>query len=381
MKTAVWIYIFMFVAIFDLHAQYPMLSPFALSLGAAPSFIGFIMGMYSITHIPGNLIAGYGIDRYGSKIFIVSSMFGAGLLLLWQASIDSPMQLLVIRSISGFVLAFLSPACTALLASLAKNAIQQGNLMSGKGLVNTIASVASPAAGALLVASIGFAHSFTALGVFLIVAGVIALIFIRDVKIEPDSLADDERKTNRLSVPLNFYIFPLALSCSQGILFFELPLIPNQTVMTSGILFSIVSIGSLVTLSMLFLNRFSSIARNAWGGFFLALIFYGMAVKWPIELSISLFLIGMCKGVIYPAIATFLTSLSGRGQYGKVFAMLSIAYSIGAFIGPLLAGYTRETISPYFLAFLCLMVALVIVPFGKFISVPLFNISHSENKL
>src|SRR5699024_6998496 len=131
-------------------------------------------------------------------------MFRVGLLLLWQASIDSPMQLLVIRSISGFVLAFLSSAFIALLASLAINSIQQRNLMSGKRFVNTIASVASPAAGALLVASIGFAHSFTALGVFLIVAGVIALIFIRDVKIEPDSLADDERKTNRLSVPLNF---------------------------------------------------------------------------------------------------------------------------------------------------------------------------------
>ena len=47
MRTAIWLYLFMFVAFFDLHAQYPILSPFALSLGAAPSFIGLIMGVYS----------------------------------------------------------------------------------------------------------------------------------------------------------------------------------------------------------------------------------------------------------------------------------------------------------------------------------------------
>ncbi|GJM72738.1 hypothetical protein HMSSN036_49540 [Paenibacillus macerans] len=35
MKIAFWLYFFMFLAFFDLHAQYPILTPFALSLGAA----------------------------------------------------------------------------------------------------------------------------------------------------------------------------------------------------------------------------------------------------------------------------------------------------------------------------------------------------------
>ncbi|MEI0738788.1 hypothetical protein VQ056_22725 [Paenibacillus sp. JTLBN-2024] len=36
MKTAIWLYMFLFLAFFDLHAQYPILTPFAVSLGAAP---------------------------------------------------------------------------------------------------------------------------------------------------------------------------------------------------------------------------------------------------------------------------------------------------------------------------------------------------------
>ena len=117
MRTAIWLYLFMFVAFFDLHAQYPILSPFALSLGAAPSFIGLIMGVYSITHLPGNLIAGYGVDKYGSKMFIVFSLIVAGIILLFQSNVKDPWHLLYIRSISGFVLAFLSPACLSLACS------------------------------------------------------------------------------------------------------------------------------------------------------------------------------------------------------------------------------------------------------------------------
>jgi MFS family permease len=375
MKTAVWIYLFLFVAFFDLHAQFPMLSPFALSLGAAPSFIGLIMGIYSITHIPGNLIAGYGIDRYGSKLFIAISLIAAGALLLWQSQVTNPWQLLVIRSISGFILAFLSPACSALLAGLAKNLIQQGQLMSGKGLVQTLASVVSPAVGALLVAKIGFQSSFILLGIVLIAIGLAACFFIQDlprVQLEK-SVVEMPKSSFFASIPWTFYSIPLALSCSQGILFFELPLIPEQSIMTSGLLFSIVSIGALCTLSLLFLNRYSPALRNIIGIFALALIFYAMAVRWPLPFVVYLFLIGACKGLLYPAIATFLTSISKQGEYGKVFSMLSISYSVGAFLGPVLAGNFREILSPYYIAFLVLMLSSTLFPYGRFAVLPLFK--------
>lgn len=387
MKTAIWIYLFMFVALFDLHAQFPILSPFAISLGATPSFIGLIMGMYSITHVPGNLIAGYAVDRHGSKRFIIISLVGAGLLLLWQATITDPWQLLIIRSISGFILAFLSPACMTLLVSLAKNATQQGHFMSGNGLIHTIAAIVSPAAGAILVAKIGFSNAFVFLGGLLIVVGILAGFFIHDIKtlpkdknkratpyqqhvptIKTDNAEQEIFKSNNL---WGFYMLPLALSCSQGILFFELPLMPDQTLMASGILFSIVSLGSLLTLSMLFLNHYSSAVRNVLGGLILAMTYFGMAVNWPGPLEFYLFMIGACKGLLYPALATFLTGVAGRGQYGKVFAFLSVAYSIGAFFGPMLAGYLREFTSPYYIAFLVLMVALMFFPYGRFVTFPL----------
>jgi MFS family permease len=374
-KTAIWLYLFMFVAIFDLHAQYPILSPFALSLGAAPSFIGLILGVYSITHLPGNLIAGFGVDKYGSKTFIICSLIVAGIVLIFQSNVTNPWQLLAIRSISGFVLAFLSPACLSLLARLARDRIHQGKLMAGNGMVHTLASVVSPAAGAYLVAKLGFTTSFTVLGWGLIATGLLAIFGVKEQrvstagKMEPQHHAESLQERDSVPpIPWLFYSIPLALSCSQGILFFELPLLRESmgSILTSGILFSLVSLGALVTLSLLFLNRFSPLTRTVFGSIALAFVFFGMAVHWPIPLYASLFMLGMAKGIIYPAIASLLAGITSTSRYGRAFSLLSIAYSIGAFIGPVVAGHSRELVSPYFIAFFVLMLALVILPLRSF---------------
>ena len=366
MKTVMWLYLFIFVAFFDLHAQYPMLTPFAISLGAAPSFIGFIMGIYSLTHLPGNVLAGYSVDRYGSKPFIVLSLVAAGILLLLQSRVTDPWQLLAVRSASGFALAFLSPACLALLAKLAKDRVHQSKLMSGNGLVHTLASVVSPAAGALLVAKFGFTAAFAALGWGLIVTGILAIWGVKEAKpsVQLDETASASKESEAVpsgsgKLPWLVYGVPLALSCSQGILFFELPLhsAAQSSVMHTGILFSVVSLGALITLAMVFLNRVSPLLRTAFGTLALSFVFFGLAVDWPLPLPVSLLLVGMCKGVVFPALAALLASVTDERRYGRVFSVLSIAFSIGAFFGPIVAGQTREMISPFYIAFVVLMFA------------------------
>ncbi|GBG09954.1 MFS transporter [Paenibacillus agaridevorans] len=376
MKTALWLYLFLFVAFFDLHAQYPILTPFAISIGAAPSFIGLMMGMYSITHLPGNVLASYGVDRYGSRLFIVFSLLGAGVILLFQAYVTDPWQLLLLRSVSGFVLAFLSPACLSLLARLTNDITEQGKLMAGNGLVHTLASVVSPAAGAYLVAKIGFSTAFTILGWVLIGTAICALVFIKEINgklnrvppPEANSIGTAASPAQSLPIPWLIYLLPVAFSCAQGILSFELPLLAksHEAMMTTGLLFSVVSIGALITLSMLFLNRLSAFQRTLWGALSLALIYFGMAADVPLPLAVMLLFVGMAKGVILPALSTLLIELSGGTKYGRTFSVLSIAFSVGAFLGPMLAGQLRDQVSPYYIAFIALMLALALLPFYKF---------------
>ncbi|REE92880.1 MFS transporter [Paenibacillus taihuensis] len=378
---------FLFVAFFDLHAQYPILTPFAVSIGAAPSFIGLMMGLYSITHLPGNVIAGYSVDRYGSRLFIVFSLAAAGAILLLQSRVTDPWQLLTLRSISGFVLAFLSPACMSLLARITSDRIKQGKLMAGNGLVHTIASVVSPAAGAYLVAQIGFTTAFFVLGLILIVTAACAMFFIRDIPVTAQSAELASQLSAHMhahehgmrgkrgkqlkvtdepqSIPWLIYLLPVAMSCAQGILSFELPLMATskEAMMTTGLLFSIVSLGALLTLSMLFLNKLSPFLRSLWGAFMLALTYFAIAAGVPVPFMIMLFILGMAKGVIFPALSSLLIERSGGAKYGRTFSFLSVAFSVGAFMGPMLAGQLRNYISPYYIAFLALMIAVSVLPF------------------
>lgn len=391
MRMAIWLYLFLFVAFFDLHAQYPMLTPFAVSLGAAPSFIGLVMGMYSLTHLPGNLLAGYGVDRFGSRFFISASLVGAGVLLLLQSRVTDPWHLLYVRSVSGFVLAFLSPACLSLLAKLTRDHIKRGKLMAGNGLVHTVASVVSPAAGAYLAAKVGFAQSFALLGWGLLATGLLSLWFVRDPR--RDDNADVAADTAEVAsgatpaqtpvgatapaveaeegsagagprrFPWAVFLLPVAMAFAQGILSFELPLraISNEDggVLTTGILFSVVSLGALATLGLLFLQRYLPYSRCIVGVLLLALSYYGLASNWPVPMMALLFAVGMAKGVIFPAMTSFLLQLSGPARYGRTFSFMAIASSVGAFLGPVAAGAFRGHLSPFFLSFAILMLALL----------------------
>lgn len=374
MRTTIWLYLFIFIATFDLHAQFPILTPFALSLGAAPSFIGLMMGLYSITHIPGNLMASVWIDRYGSKIFIVISLIIAGILLLLQAFVTNPWQLLTIRGIAGFILAFLSPAALSMLASLSSNITTQGKHMAGNGVIHTIASVGSPAIGALLVAQLGFTIAFFILGIVLIVAGFCAVIFLANPQnkqkikrsselLQPSSpLLAETEGTTKINFPLRVYLIPVALSCAQGILSFEIPLRlqAQQSIMTTGLLFSILSVGSLITLSMLFMTKINPAIRTIYGALLLSILYYILAIDLNFPFIAVLLLIGVIKGIIFPALSHWLIVLSQGSRYGRTFSILSIAFSIGAFLGPMVAGQIREFVSPYLFAFLMLFIAVTI---------------------
>ncbi|WP_223067609.1 MFS transporter [Paenibacillus caui] len=369
MKIAIGLYFFMFIAFFDLHAQYPILTPFALSIGAAPAFIGWMMGIYALTHLPGNLLAGHGVDKHGSKRYIVFSLTSAGIVLLLQAHVTEPWQLLGLRSISGFVLAFLSPACLALLASLSKDTVTQGKLMAGHGVTHTLASVLSPAAGAFLVNMAGFSLTFQSLGWVLIAAGIIAMFTLRGQaafvqRQSAPALPAAGPKSILPEIPIYYYALPFGVACSQGILFFELPLHAGglNGILHTGIYFSILSLGSLVTLSMLFLHRYSPYLRALIGVLALALCFFALTMPGTVPMEASLFLMGMSKGVIFPAVSSMFIELSGGQRLGSVFSFQSIAMSLGSFLGPILAGQLHQKWSPYFLAFVLLMLLLILLP-------------------
>ncbi|MNG08201.1 hypothetical protein D3C84_915410 [compost metagenome] len=131
---------------------------------------------------------------------------------------------------------------------------------------------------------------------------------------------------------------------------------------STGVLLSLMSLGALATLSLMFLNRLSPAIRIAAALLAMALCFFTLAAFTAIPAGAVLFLLGASKGVLFPAMASLFISLGNGGHLGRTFSLQSIAMSLGAFAGPVAAGQLRGYVSPYFIAFVLLMTAILLLP-------------------
>ncbi|QOT00845.1 MFS transporter [Brevibacterium sp. JNUCC-42] len=389
-KYALWLlFVILFLASFDMHAQMPLLSPFIKELGAPALLIGLLLSAYSFTNLIGNLTAGPIIDRYSKKGFISVGLMISGILLMLHGIIDSSTQLLGIRLTYGYVMAFVSPACFAVLASSADTIDEQNKIFVQKGIILTFASILSPAVGGFLAGRFGFANSFVILGWVMLITGLIALLFLpkksgEGKQVTPGGFIfnaeeNEQRQTKQnnknnkkdnLKTALNLlfgsigmypaFFSAFAIMYAQGTMMYEVPLLiarQNLDPTVTGMVFSMMGLGSLLTLSLTQIQRKSPVVRCLFGLTILSTMFYATAMNWNVSIYWMMFFVGGAFGLLFPAMTTILTSYSPRHLYGTAFSFYSAIMSFGAILSPVMAGMYDNVSRSFFSGFLVLMTA------------------------
>ncbi len=372
------IYLVLFFMSLSLHIQFPIFTPYAVALGATTFFVSILMSVSSFANLCGNLIAGPLIDAIGKKHFIVVPLFISGLLMAGHGFVTGPDGLLVLRLFNGFVLAFMTPACFALLSGYARNSHEQGKNMAFNGLLITIANILAPLIGGHLVEHVDFRGSYFVIGSSLLLTAVYALFFIKEF--EP--IVVHRKKVNsggmfKLSQQLvAVYFVSFTLMYVHGTLMYELPfLMVEEGVSMShgGKLFSIIGLGTLVVVCMTWINRISALIRTMFGMLLLGFSFYQMVMPLvPISFNQLLFLIGAGLGVLFPAVTTLLTENIDKSKHGTAFGILSAVFSLGMITSSLVAGTFRDMISPYFITFVVIGLAITVI------GMQLFNPNHKH---
>ncbi len=367
-----------------MHAQMPLLSPFTLELGASALMIGVLLGAYSFANLIGNVMAGPLIDRYSKEMFISGGFMLSGLLLLAHGLVESSMQLFGLRLTYGYVMAFVSPACFALLARAGRTEEEQNKIFVQKGIILTFASIISPAIGGFLAGKWGFAQSFIILGIIMFLTGVIAFLFLP--RASSEGLRRKQRKVERVANPTLSHpkeqegmlqtistllkhsgMYPalvaaFAIMYAQGTMMYEIPLLMIEQKLRPeemGIIFSMMGLGSLLTLTQMWLQRRAPVIRCLSGLFILTIVFYLTAIQYPMSLYVSMTLVGMAFGLLFPAMSAILAANAPEGQYGTAFSLYSATLSLGAIISPVLAGKFDNLSHSFFIGFLVLMFACI----------------------
>lgn len=363
------VFIVMFFISLIMRVQIPVFIPYATAFGASSIIIGIIFSVTSLSNLVGNLIAGPMVDRFGKKMFITLPLFASGGLFIAHGLASGTTDLLVLHGLNGFALAFLIPAAFTLLSGYANNSRQQGKNIAINGLLSTIASIIAPLIGGKLVVLIGYINTYFFIGTAMIITGLYSVWFLRDRQV----IAVKNRKQSSVGSVITspnlliVYLIGFAVMYIHGVLIFEIPYLTVEKSLSTfhtGQLFSYMGIGTFLTLSLFFINRFDPFKRLMVGLFGMSICLFGLFSS-LLPLPFLLFLIGLFFGLVMPAMATSITESTAKEVHGRAFGYMSAIFSLGIIVSSSVTGVIRDIVSPYFIAFIIGMAILTIAGYSK----------------
>lgn len=340
-----FILIIIFFTFFDLFAQLPIMSPFAVSLGATPFLAGLAVGMYSLSNIIGNILSGIFSDKKGPYAILVTGLLSSGILLFAYAWADGPYSLLAVRFVHGLAAGLTVPAAFTYMANSA-NKQRRGKSAAVSGAFVGLAAIIGPAFGAIYASRTSTPEMMALTGTLLLALGIVAFFLLKKQKVSAQTAAAESRSSvqwNRgLLIAFSGAFF---LMFSQGVLAYMLPLkvegltYPSEM---SGLLLSTFGISAILVF-LLPINRiFDKIApiRTLIFGFSVmgASLFLLSAVSAVPWMYATMCLYGIGFAFLFPSINSLLIDSTQSHFRGKAYGYFYAFFSLGVVGGSSFTG-------------------------------------------
>lgn len=349
-----FVYIIVFFSFFDLFSQLPIMSPFALSLGASSFMTGLAVGMYSFSNTIGNVISGFMTDRRGPFAILLIGLFASGISLLFYAFATGPASLLGVRFIHGFMEGLIVPAAFTFLANRAEES-KRGRSVAISGAFVGLAAIVGPAYSGIVAAKTGAPFIMTVNGVIMFILAIAAFFVLRSFSF---------KKKQKIQSGKHFrvrYLFKhpgmvrafagaFFLMFSQGVLALVLPLKVEALgfdTKATGMLLSTFGIVAIL-IFLLPINRIFDKARPmitlAFGISMMgASMLFLSQVTELLFLYFAMALYGIGFAFLFPSINSLLIDSSSPEFRGKAYGYFYAFFSIGVVAGSSLIGYLDLT--------------------------------------
>lgn len=189
-----------FLGFLDTHLLIPVMALYASDLGASPGIIGLIIGLYSLTNTPANLLAGRWIDRVGYKLPLTLGLIGDALSMFLYSLCRFPVQLALVRMLHGLSGGMIGPATMSVTAAYSEKS-KLGRAMGIYGISLAAATLVGYGLGGVIASRLGYNVLFLFGMGFLAVGAVLSLLLPKARKVSTaakTSLAGDLRKARDL---------------------------------------------------------------------------------------------------------------------------------------------------------------------------------------
>jgi MFS family permease len=165
-----------FAGFLDTHLLIPVMSLFALELGAGVGMVGLIIGLYSIVNTPANILFGALVDRFGYKRLLVVGLIGDAVGMFFYSLCRLPVHLILVRIFHGITGGIVGPATMSAASHQGEDG-RQGRNMAVYGMSLAAATLVGYGISGVLASRVSFNAVFY-LGAGVMVAGVLVSLWL-----------------------------------------------------------------------------------------------------------------------------------------------------------------------------------------------------------
>ena len=330
----------------------PMLPIYADNLGATGIWLGVIYGSFSITRALFMPVFGRLSDRNGRKLFLSIGLFFYSIIAFGYIWADSTSQLTLVRLLHGTASGMIIPIAQAYVGDISPEG-EEGKWMGYFNAAFFSGFGFGPLMGGALTDHFGMSVAFYTMGGFNLVAFLLVILFLPEVRRGKISSTDLSFKRMQTSgMVRGLFSFRLAYALGRGIFSCFLPIFAAFYIGLSSTLIGVLLAANILLMSTLqvysgkIADRFNRKALVVLGSsasfILLAMIPLGHSFWQLLGLCI---LIGLTGAISMPA-ASALTVEEGRKfGMGSTIAVLSTAMSLGFGIGPIASGVVADFVN------------------------------------
>ena len=167
-----------FLGFLDTYLVIPIIALYAAELNASIETIGLIVGLYSLTNTPANILFGRLIDRVGYKIPLFLGLVGDAMSMFLYSVCRLPLHIALVRILHGITGAAIGPATMSIMAGYSK-VKRRGRTMGLYGISMGIATLVGFGLSGILASRLGYITVFL-FGAALLAIGAMLSLFLPD---------------------------------------------------------------------------------------------------------------------------------------------------------------------------------------------------------
>jgi len=369
-----------FMVNFDSNAAIPIIANYSIDLGASLLFMGFIVGIYSMVHIPSNLIFGRLVDKFGRKRLIAFGVFIDGVSMLLYALANDPYFLLFGRIVHGIGGGFGGPATMAYISD-ATSQRRSGRGMALYGMSIGFSNLIGFMLGGLVSQIIGVSNLFFIIAIILFVMSFTSLLLpsIYQPSKEKLNLRKEIKQFRKVvfrKSMISPYFSMLAMMFNMGII------TTTYTVMLDPLGENSAEIGMILSIMVIFSillhypagklsDKIGYIKVMLIGLFLIALSFgvFMISLEAPLPM-IGMALLGVGHGLIFPSSAGMVKEKTKGSESGVATGTFYALIVAGVAIGGPVSGFTMQYNAQFTLGLgiiVPLIIAIVLVVFLRYL--------------